>query len=313
MQLRGGFPQAQLDVAELVARALELGCEALERRDRPLGKRDETCRALPFLGRQRLGGGRSGLGELRDVPEPLAIRAQLVLPARLHALGVLDECPELVETRFGESGVLRELLVAAARSQELAPRRPRLRAPLQLLVAAEPVEHLELVRRTREPPLLELPGHGDNTLDGCGNVLASGRSPPGVGTGASVAEDAPGHEQGVLIFGQKLHQLLELLREVELRLDIRLRAGGPDERVVPFRAQQQPDRLREDRLACAGLAGDRVQPGCELELRLANEHEVLDAQSAEHTFIVKRAPDGEEGAVWPRRALLRTRTSRGTG
>ena len=88
--------------------------------------------------------------------------------------------------------------------------------------------------------------------------------------------------QRVLVLRPELGELLELVRQVELRLDVGLRGGRADERVVALRAEQEADRLREDRLPRAGLAGDRVQPGRELELRLADEHEVLDAQSAEH-------------------------------
>ena len=85
----------------------ELGCEALERRDGPLGERDEARGAVALLGRQRLRRGRRSLGELGDVPEPLAVGAQLVLLARLEALGVLDERAELVEPRLRERGVRR--------------------------------------------------------------------------------------------------------------------------------------------------------------------------------------------------------------
>src|SRR5204862_859429 len=42
----------------------------------------------------------------------------------------------------------------------------------------------------------------------------------------------------------------------------------------------------EDRLARARFAGDRVQPRRKLELRLADQDQVLDAQAAQH------APDG---------------------
>ena len=216
------------------------------------------------------------------MPEPLALGAQLLLPARLHAVGVLDERAELVEPRFRERSVLGELLVPPPRRHQLAPRRARLRAPLQLLVAAEAVEHLELVRGTREPPLLELAGHGDDALDRGGHVLAGGRPPPRVRARAPVAEHPPRDEQGVLVLGPEVGQLLELVRDVELGLDVGLRAGRPDERVVALRPEQEPDRLREDRLPRAGLAGDRIQAGSELEVRLPNEDEVLYAQPAQH-------------------------------
>ncbi len=95
----------------------------------------------------------------------------------------------------------------------------------------------------------------------------------------------------VLVLRPQLGERLELVAgQVELRLDVRLLAGRADERVVALRAEQQAERLREDRLARARLAGDRVQPRRELELRLADEDEVLDAQPPEHAAIVDRGP-----------------------
>ena len=70
----------------------------------------------------------------------------------------------------------------------------------------------------------------------------------------------------------------ERVRDVELRLHVGLGAVGADGRRVGARAEQQADRLREDRLPRSGLARDRVQPRSESEIRLADQHEVLDAK-----------------------------------
>ncbi len=151
-----------------------------------------------------------------------------------------------------------------------------------MLLAAEAVEHLELVRGPREPPLLELARHREHALDGRRDVLPGRRAAPGVGAGAAVAEDAARDEQRVLVLRAQPVQLVELLRQVELRLDVGLLPGRADERVVALRAEEQPDRLGEDRLARTGLARDRVQPGRQLELGLPDEHEILDSQAAQH-------------------------------
>ena len=102
-------------------------------------------------------------------------------------------------------------------------------------------------------------------------------------------EHAARDDQRVLVRRPQLGQLLQLVGNVELGLDVRLLAARPDERLVALRAEQEPDRLREDRLARTRLAGDRVQPGRELELGLADEHEVLDAQSSQHAPRIERA------------------------
>ena len=68
----------------------------------------------------------------------------------------------------------------------------------------------------------------------------------------------------------------------KLRLDVRLGRARPEVAGIPGRAEQEPDRLGEDRLARPGLPGDRVQARPEAQVGLADEDEVLDAQAAEH-------------------------------
>src|SRR5581483_11016178 len=114
-------------------------------------------------------------------------------------------------------------------------------------------------RRPRDAPLLELSRHRDDALDGRGDVLPRGGSPPRVRARAPVREDAPGHDERVLVLGPQLAELVELCRKIELRFDVRLLAGRADEALAALRAEEQPERLREDRLPRAGLAGDRVE------------------------------------------------------
>ena len=57
-------------------------------------------------------------------------------------------------------------------------------------------------------------------------------------------------------------------------------AVGTDGAGIALDAEQQADRLREDRLAGSGLAAEDVEPGGQLELDLANEDEVLDPEAA---------------------------------
>src|SRR5262249_59241815 len=74
-QLGCRLAQPQLDVAELVAGALELGREPLERRHRALGAGRKPGGALPVLRGERLRRAGRRFGELAHVAEPLALRA----------------------------------------------------------------------------------------------------------------------------------------------------------------------------------------------------------------------------------------------
>src|SRR6185437_4196137 len=98
----------------------------------------------------------------------------------------------------------------------------------------------------------------------------------------------------------KLFERAEQLavRQVELRLDVRLAAGRADQRRLALRAEQEADRAGEDGLPGAGLAGDRVQAAVELELGAADEDEVVDPEPAQHGFIVRLRSDRAYRPLW---------------
>ncbi len=72
---------------------------------------------------------------------------------------------ELGQALLAARGSAGELLAAPPGGAELPPGALELAAPAELLLADESVEDVELVGRAREPPLLELPGHGEKPLD----------------------------------------------------------------------------------------------------------------------------------------------------
>ena len=195
---------------------------------------------------------------------------------------------QLRETRSDRGGVARELLVPPPRRDQLAPGELCLAPPLGLLGTAEGVEHVELKRRTRKPALLELPRHRDEALGRSGHIFPRDGSSPCIRPRAPVAEDAPRDHEPSLAFGSQLGQrskllvLEEAVGNVELGLDICLRPLRADRRHIGACPEEQPDRLREDRLPRAGLPCDCVQPGREGELRLADEDEVLDPERPKH-------------------------------
>ena len=146
----------------------------------------------------------------------------------------------------------------AARSSRHALRDSRRRS--SCCGSAERIEDVELERRTREPALLELARHRDEALHrGC-DILARDRPAPRVCARAPVAEDPPRDDEPGLALGPQLGERGELVvveepfRHVELGLDVRLGPVAADRRRVGARPEQQPDRLREDRLPRPRLA-----------------------------------------------------------
>ena len=225
------------------------------------------------------------------MPQALPLGAQLVLLARAEALGVGRERAELLEARLGGRRVPRELVVRTPCRRELPPGAAR--GARSVGRPGVGVQRRELVRGPCEPALLELAAHGEQRLDRRRDVLARGAPAPGVGARAPVGEDPPREDERLLALRAELGELAEglVVREVELGLDVRLVGGRSDHRRLPTGAEQEPDRVREDRLPGARLARDRVQPGIELELGLPDQDEVLDAQPPEHPGIVRRRGD----------------------
>src|SRR5205807_1695452 len=152
--------------------------------------------------RERLGGSRKGVEPLAERPqlgprlrpsrEQLVVRAGVMPPFRVRdsvelALDLLETAGIRVEggeERPRRTG--RELVMPPARRLQFPPRLPGGAPPPQLLVAAVPVEHVELVGRSRQPPLLELARHRDQALGDRRDILASDAAPPCVRARPSV-------------------------------------------------------------------------------------------------------------------------------
>jgi hypothetical protein len=176
----------------------------------------------------------------------------------------------------------------AASGHELAPGARVIGAEAKVLLSDVSVENVELKRRPRDAALLELPGHGEEPLDERGEILARNGSTPGVGSGSPVAKDPTSSYETLLALRPEVRYrfetllLEELIGQVELRLHVGLFGTWAEVARVSGGAEEEADRLGEDRLSRAGLAGDRVQPRAEREVGLADEDEVLDAKTAQH-------------------------------
>ena len=261
VQIRCGLTQLQAGLAQRLSGGLQLRREPLDGCDGTLGERDEVRRALALVRRQGRRRVRNAFCELREVQQPLPFCSQLVLTAWCETGCVVGNQPQLVEPRLRPGRIAGQLVVAAPGSSQLTPGArgcPRVQP-------CECVEHAPLVGGPREAPLFELAAHRDQRLGCRGDVFASGATPPRVGPRAPVGEDPARQDETVLSVRPQLRESAQRLvvHVVELGLHVRLLARGADQRRVAARAEQEADRIGEDRLAGAGLAGDRVQAGSE--------------------------------------------------
>ena len=117
------------------------------------------------------------------------------------------------------------------------------------------------------------------------------------GAGAAAGRDPPPEHDLLGALRQPLGQLGELrlvqqpLGQVEDALDPGLRGARPDDLRPGLAAHQQVERVRQHRLAGAGLAGDRVQPLPQPQLGPLDQQQVLDPQLTQHGFCVATGAD----------------------
>ena len=75
-------------------------------------------------------------------------------------------------------------------------------------------------------------------------------------------------------------------RGIEFRCDFRTLRAVADHRRVGAAAHSELERVHQDRLARAGLAGEHREPRLELELERLDDDKIADAQLAEHGVLV---------------------------
>ena len=274
------------------------GASALERGERALGRRGERARAVAVLRRERL-------AAAACAPAPSSATCRSRSRSARSASSLPGSSPsvssasarELVEPlRSPRRASARQLLVTrrAADAARATPSRasPRAAAPRPQNASSRSSWYDGRASRRCS----NWPDMRDQPLRGGGDVLPSGRPSPRVGARAPVGEDTAGEHEARLVLGPQLGERLEPVL-VEESLGTSSSAStyasspaGADRRRVAVRPEQEADRLGEDRLAGSGLAGERVQPGRELELGLADEDEVLDPQRLTRRNTLAKAP-----------------------
>ncbi len=84
---------------------------------------------------------------------------------------------------------------------------------------------------------------------------------------------------------------------LEGALDQRPRGARPDRAAVAPGAKQQGDGVHQQRLAGAGLAGEDVEAGAELERHVVDGGEVADPELGDH-FTVSRSSRSPQCSFW---------------
>ena len=191
---RGDVAEAHVELAQLAGGRIELlgdARHAIERAERLGG---QLRGATPVVRGERRSGRSRSLRELRHVAQALPVGPELLLALDRDLGSVLHERPQLGEPLGGRRRPAHELVVRAPRGLELPPGDSQPRAPLELLLAAVRIEDVELIRRARQPTLLELARHRHEPLRGGSHVFARGRASPGVRARATVTEHPPGDD-----------------------------------------------------------------------------------------------------------------------
>ena len=101
-------------------------------------------------------------------------------------------------------------------------------------------------------------------------------------------------------------------RKVEAGGDHGLRLALADQAAVGAGAEREAERIEQDRLAGAGLAGQHAEAGAEFEVEALDQHDVADGEAVSMTPPMARHP-AEAGASGhlPCRSVTRSRLSPG--
>ena len=167
------------------------------------------------------------------------------------------------------------------------PRGSRAEA-LKVLRAGEAVEDLELRRGERQLAVLVLAVEGEQRASRAARRSAADAERPRRRRGCDPRRRRGGRGRSPRLGRKPLRQLGELrvvqqaLGELEDALDVGLLGSGPHDPASRLAAQHEVERVGEDRLAGAGLAGDHVQPVAEAQLGALDQQQVLDPEFKEH-------------------------------
>jgi hypothetical protein len=108
------------------------------------------------------------------------------------------------------------------------------------------------------------------------------------GTAAAIRLDDAAHDQRLArldveaVVGEQRRDRSVRMRGVEGGGDDRLRGALPHQPGIAARAQRQPERIEQDRLARTGLAGQHAETFVEIEVERLDQHHVTNGKRGQH-------------------------------
>ncbi len=234
-------------------------------------------------------------------PVPLAGQLRLLFLARGHRLDLFELEAEQIELSVPRPRGADKLGGPLLQRTHALVRRTDASAKLELTGAAMPVEHVELGAREHQLAVLVLSVEGQQPPAELLEIAHRGRAAAHVCPRAAIGPYAA-RQHDLLGAVRDLLAGLETGRQSEHALGVglpRALAHDPSPRAPP---EQQIERVREQGLARARLAGEHVQSGREPQLGPFHQQQVLRAQLVEHAACLAPAGDGPDGCQREREA-----------
>ncbi len=298
-RVRADSPCVAAEIArDILDRGLRVGEPLDQRPERGIERRQR--RQLARHAGQALGDG--AVARIQRLLSSRGCRQEFFGPLEAFPFG--GECavlagrrPRRLQLRQLEA---QQILALAARPRVGRERRQRRRRlgprgvcgghlVAQRLVLGEGIQDRQLALRIGQRLLVVLRGDVDEAGDRRGQVRGRGKPAAEVRAAAPPARDHPPHHQPLLDLAPVRHQPRARRRargELEDRLHPRLVAAAADHVRPGAPPAQQPQRVDEDALAGAGLAGDGGEAWPERQLELVDQREARDAKEGQHAGII---------------------------
>ena len=275
-----------------------------------LGLREQSRHAgLAALRSHGLGAATRGGRERVEPAEPLAPGGQLLAVglARVHRLDLVDLEAEQVEVPVTGARALVELRQAAFQLPDAPVRIADTCSQLAVALAPEGVQQIELCRRQGEPAVLVLAEERHEPASQRLEVGRRGGAPLHEGARAAVLPHSSREDDLVHLVPYALAQIAqvgavqEIRRSREHPLHVGLARPGTDDARSWLAAEQEIQRMGQDRLPRPRLAGDHREPRPGAQLGSLDQEKILDPQLEEHGVRSTNGPRRSDAAPWEER------------